>query len=357
MKRIIVSLDGTWQTKNQPNPTNVKLVHDCIADVDENGIKQVKKHFDGVATKGSKIRRTFNGMTGADIKERIKEAYKFIVENYEGGDEVVLQGFSRGAFTARTLNGMIYKSGILDPKKVEAKGETLDQAVEAAYKFYQNKEKPNNEKSKAFRANYALDTRPETVLACYDTVGSLGVPVQFRLLSKVFNNVHNFHDTRVNRNTKHAFHLAAIDEKRKNFPLTPMTCCENAYTNVEQVWCVGNHSSVGGGSDETSRKPISDIAGVKMIALLAERYGLGFNSEKVQELFQPDINAVPEDDFANKGFPWRLKWFKKCRDISAEEKLDDTVIERLLNNQKYRPSQLKVFANEQGGYDVCPLPK
>lgn len=351
MKRIIVSLDGTWQTRDQDNPTNIKLIHDSIAPVSADGVEQIKQHFDGVGTKGGKLKRMFSGLTGADLEDRIKEAYKYIVENYEDGDEVVLSGFSRGAFTARTLNGMIYKSGIIDPNKVE----DLDKAIDEAYDFYKTNHKPNSKHGIKFREENSKDNRPQTVLACFDTVGSLGVPVQLKTLACIFNGAHEFHDTRVNRNTKHAFHIAAIDEQRKNFPLTPMQSCKGADTVVKQLWCVGNHGAIGGGSEDNEHKPLSDIAGLSMIELLTKEYGLGFDAEKVKENFNPDVQIKPESDFKHEGLLWKITGLNEYRVIDMKQQFDYSVHERWKSNDQYRPAQLKKFSDDQGNFPICKV--
>lgn len=352
MKRIIISLDGTWQTAEQDNPTNIKMIHDCFAPFDQNGTPQIVQHFDGVGTHGSKLKRIFSGLTGSDLEDRIKEAYKFIVQNYEDGDEITFSGFSRGAFTARTLNGMIYKSGVIDPNKVH----NLDQAIEGAYDFYQTDHQPNSKQSIAYRDLNAMTTRPKTILACFETVGSLGIPPQLNTLANLFNKDHAFHDTRVNRNTTHAFHIAAIDEHRKNFKLTPMRASENADTQVMQFWCIGDHSAIGGGSDHNKDKPLSDIAGLKMIELLRRDCGIGFDQTKIDKYFASDALANPERDFKQMGFFWKVLGLNTKRMIGLGEQFSDSVGKRWKNNPEYRPSELNKFSDDAGNFPLCNIP-
>ncbi len=353
MKRIIISLDGTWQTGEDDTPTNIKLIHDCIAPVDQNGVTQLAKHFAGVGTQGNKLKRLFTGITGDDLEDRIKEAYKYIIENYNDGDEVILSGFSRGAFTARTLNGMIYKSGIIDPSKVA----DVDKAIEEAYDFYQTDHRPNSKAGLEFREKYAKTTRPKTILACFDTVGSLGIPAQLKSLANIFNRDHAFHDTKVNRNTTHAFHIAAIDEQRKNFPLTPMHASDNADTLIMQLWCVGNHSAVGGGSEKNIDKPLSDVAGLKMIDLLQRHCALGFDVTKMEETFKPDIHANPRSDFKQDGLMWKLFGINSRRIINLKETFEDSVTDRWHKNPHYRPVQLNKFSDKDKNFPLCPWPR
>jgi uncharacterized protein (DUF2235 family) len=360
MKRIILSLDGTWQTADQDNPSNIHLMHECFAATDKDGNEQRLKHFDGAATKGSKLRQIWGGMTGSDVSDRIKEAYKYLIENYESGDEVVLSGFSRGAFTARTLNGMIYKCGILDSAKIT----DIDKAVDDAYDFYKNNMKPQNKGAIEYRINNSHELRPQVVLACFDTVGSLGVPAQLKTLGGIFNKRHAFHDTRVNPNTKNAFHIAAIDEQRKNFPVTPMTSCKDAATSVKQIWFSGNHEAIGGGGDTDRNKPLSDNAGLAMIKMLEQDAGLAFDHGKIQERFTPDALANPNTDFKQEGFVWKISGLCSKRPISLKESFDLSVKDRWDAVINYRPSELKKFlfknpddSGEKDIFGVCPMPK
>tara|TARA_R110002124_G_scaffold149220_1_gene315183 strand:- start:348867 stop:349967 length:1101 start_codon:yes stop_codon:yes gene_type:complete len=362
MKRIILSLDGTWQTADQDNPSNIHLMHECFAATDKDGNEQRLKHFDGVGTKGGKLKQIWAGLTGSDVSSRIKEAYKYLVENYESGDEVVLSGFSRGAFTARTLNGMIYKCGILDGTKAE--NIDIDEAVDEAYSFYKNNIKPQNKGAIQYRIDHSHEQRPQVILACFDTVGSLGVPAQLRTLGGIFNKRHAFHDTRVNPHTKHAFHIAAIDEQRKNFPVTPMTSCKDATTSVKQIWFSGNHAAIGGGSSKNKNKPLSDNAGIAMIKLLENDAGLAFDHDKVNERFTPDPLVNPQSDFKQKGLIWKISGLHTKRPISLKEAFDFSVMDRWNAITNYRPSELKKFlfkdadnAETEEVFGACAMPK
>ena len=330
--RHVISLDGTWQRARQKNPTNIKLLHDCLADVGTDRMVQKKVHFDGVATKGNILQRAWNGATGGGLKQQVLEPYQYLVENYQAGDDIVLVGFSRGAFAARTLNGMIYKCGILNETK------DLEEAVNDAYKFYRCDKRPSSEESIQFRKEYSQAERPKINLACFDTVGELGIPKQFFILNGISNKFHDFHDTRLNKNTVLALHVLATDEQRANFQPTLMECDDCSNTDLTPLWFIGNHGAAGGGSEEN--KALSDIAGLWVAKKLAERGNVGYNLEALDRTFKPDYAANPTSDFKPESFLWKIAGFER-RDIPKNAEFDMTVLKRFDQVAHYKPQHVE----------------
>jgi uncharacterized protein (DUF2235 family) len=121
MKKIAIFCDGTWNTPDMLKDgklcqTNVVKLANVLRPVSADGTQQ-KLYYDiGIGTEGSWVRKVFNGATGAGISVNILQAYFYIINNYERGDELFFFGFSRGAFTVRSLSGLIRNSGILDIK-------------------------------------------------------------------------------------------------------------------------------------------------------------------------------------------------------------------------------------------------
>src|SRR6185437_13398424 len=130
MKRIIICSDGTW---NKPGNiengllvrTNVQKIFEVIAKRDGD-ILQIKHYDNGVGVIGTAVTRAVNGALGVGLSDNIINAYKFIVWNYEPGDELYLFGFSRGAYTVRSLAGMIRRCGILKKQDLCLIKETYD---------------------------------------------------------------------------------------------------------------------------------------------------------------------------------------------------------------------------------------
>ena len=120
MKRLIICFDGTWNTADgQKSDTNVALlaraIHSTIA---TGGIPQSVLYLRGVGTSGLHAEIIFEGATGLGVDENIRSGYMFIAQNYLPGDEIFLFGFSRGAFTARSLSGLINACGVLKRQKL-----------------------------------------------------------------------------------------------------------------------------------------------------------------------------------------------------------------------------------------------
>jgi uncharacterized protein (DUF2235 family) len=304
MKRLIVCCDGTWQNLDREYPTNVVKITQAIKTVDSRNIHQVLYYSEGIGTGTSKVDRWFGGAFGWGIDQRIQNAYRFLCCNYESGDEIYLFGFSRGSYTVRSLAGLIYKCGLLQRCY-------LRKAIEA-YALYRDRNvSPSSEKAVNFRQNYAVRSNhsqqetqiPITLLGCWDTVGSMGVPNTF-LGSRWLNKKYRFHNTKLNPKIQHALHAVAIDECRSVFDVTHMRPHEDSQNphQVTEVWFAGTHGCVGGGS--AANCGLSDIALQWMMDKIQE-IGLGLefvdNPNEVVEggikvdpsiLFDTDIRGI-----------------------------------------------------------------
>ncbi|SFE94840.1 DUF2235 domain-containing protein [Roseivivax sediminis] len=279
MKRIAIFCDGTWNRSDAPNPTNVVKLAQAAQRTSSDGHKQVVFYHRGVGTGAGlgrvskKVDQWFGGAFGAGLTENVQDAYRALVFAYEPGDEIYLFGFSRGAYTARSLAGLIRASSIFDVDHVGAIPEALTR-----YRSRDEDTKPDSEASFEFRAKYApsvvtsekeADWRRErgrtdfqqlriTYVGVWDTVGALGVPQHLSALAKVFNKKFDFHDTSLSRSVAAARHAVALDERRVTFP--PALWGNVAKLNAEapsegddvpyrQEWFPGDHGSVGGGGD------------------------------------------------------------------------------------------------------------
>ncbi len=282
MKRLVVCCDGTWQDLSRSCPTNVVKIAQIIKPIAQNGTPQLIHYQPGLGTKPDEFDRITGGALGWGIDTAIQEAYRFLCFNYEPGDEIYLFGFSRGAYTVRSLAGFLYCAGLLRRPHIRK--------VPQAYELYRERTlKPSDPAAIAFRRDYGKAV-PIKLLACWDTVGGLGVPNQIPWLSEWVNTKYQFHDTKLNRQIKHALHAVAIDEQRETFEVTPMTISEDARTTLNQVWFPGTHSCVGGGLLDSSG--LSDAALQWMIEMIGKlRLGLEFVDypEKVADGgIQPD---------------------------------------------------------------------
>ncbi|MDO6589777.1 DUF2235 domain-containing protein [Loktanella sp. D2R18] len=320
MKRIAIFCDGTWNRHDAAHPTNVVQLAQAVKHTADDGVKQEVFYVLGVgAGRGSNavarfLDRKLGGAMGMGLVENIEDAYRALVFSYEPGDEIFIFGFSRGAYTARSLAGLIRSCGIPPRKHVHRLGEAM-----ARYRSRDKNTHPDDPESFLFRSEFSpftatsemewqwrLKTRPGlcvklavNYLGVWDTVGALGVPGHW-MSAKLFNKRHEFHDQHLSSMVASARHAVSIDEHRKTFPpalwsekldemnlralglesdaaLDPQTRDNWAY---RQEWFPGDHGSVGGGGDRVGLSSFS----CDWVAQGAERVGLEMDQRVLQEV-------------------------------------------------------------------------
>jgi uncharacterized protein (DUF2235 family) len=232
----------------------------------------------GVGTRGSRVRRIIDGATGRGLSDNMLNAYRFLICNYEPGDEIYLFGFSRGAFTVRSLAGMIRNCGILHRNAADKVGQAF--GIYSSRRFDTH---PRMVEATMFRKTYSVcDLIPIKFMGVWDTVGALGNPL---MLNGIFTKRHSFHDHKLSSKVEHAYHAVAIDEKRRHFQAALWEKDPaDTHQTMEQVWFIGVHSNVGGGYTTTG---LSDIA-LEWMADKAESAGLAldglsYNTDYLQE--------------------------------------------------------------------------
>jgi uncharacterized protein (DUF2235 family) len=246
----------------QNTNTDVAQIHARVAPL-AGGVPQEVCYIKGVGT--GPFDRLQGGILGAGLDDDIREGYAFIAARHHVEDDRIhLIGYSRGAFAARSLAGMIAKCGILREEKMPAP---------AVFARYRNTNAPGlremqvGEKSARTAEDQLVLARSRLVrirfIGVFDTVGSLGMPGGVgRLINR---HRYEFHDTRLSGLVDLACHAVAIDEHRKQFAPTlwtsvPIPIPEHP-TRVEQRWFVGEHANVGGGGtqDPAADNPLSLI--------------------------------------------------------------------------------------------------
>jgi uncharacterized protein (DUF2235 family) len=301
-KKLIVCADGTWNTDNDkdqghPKITNVARVAGALLPTDRQGIPQLVHYERGVGTDiGIRIR---GGSLGRGLFQNVVDAYRFLVHNYEPGDRVYLFGFSRGAYTVRSLAGLIRNSGILKRGQ-----ESFEEEAVALYRDYDPETAPDGAKSIQFRADHSHDVDVEFI-GVWDTVGALGIPGldgRFRLLKGLD---WQFHDVTLSGRVKNAFHALAIHEHRTDFVPTLWEQKPGSVgkQNFEQAWFSGAHSDVGGGYQEAG---LSDVALEWMVHRAKNHGKLEF--DEVALNLRPDAEAAGHDSFGT--FFKVLDWFR-----------------------------------------------
>ncbi|MFP5247850.1 MAG: DUF2235 domain-containing protein, partial [Thermoanaerobaculia bacterium] len=203
MKRLVICCDGTWNRADQvrkdgqPCVTNVLKIAVRIAKRDGD-MPQVIYYDQGVGT-GNLVDKVSGGAFGEGLEANIHDAYRFLIANYEQGDEIYAFGFSRGAFTARSIVGMIRKCGILKREHADRYKPALD--------LYHSDEHPDDPKPMQFREQNSIAGKEEIpirFIGVWDTVGALGIPV--RGIAALQKDKFEFHDTQLTKIVKFAYH-------------------------------------------------------------------------------------------------------------------------------------------------------
>lgn len=327
MKRLVVCCDGTWNTPEGKLVTNVVNLARAIRPKARRGVEQVVFYDWGVGTEGGADKLT-GGALGKGIDKNIQDAYRFLVHNYNPGDELFLFGFSRGAYTARSLVGLLRNSGLLT--------KTHAHLIPQAYAMYRSRAKPDVKSARKFRATYShSQTVNVKFLGVWDTVGALGIPVG--ILRRFNKKKYNFHDTRISGIVKHAYHALAIDEKREPFRPT-IWKTKPGRKNSEQAWFAGVHSDVGGGYPDTG---LSYKALVWMVQKAAA-CGLSVDKGYMASL---KMNNSPEKLHNSYTAKYRLlgKYVRPIGRTNTDEFVHPSALARHRNRKGYQPENLKDF--------------
>ena len=248
MKRLVVCCDGTWNKPDNETVTNVEKIARTVQSdpAATGGDYQLVYYISGVGAGSYEADRLLGGAFGFGLFHNVIACYRFLAQNYAPGDEIFIIGFSRGAYTARSVAGMVGRVGLLT--KVSLVEERLPEAVH----LYQRTQMPSGafgESVDEFKHDHCHPARV-TFLGVFDTVGALGVPGFQRLTPR-------FHDVQLSGQVERARQALAIDETRLKFAPTLWETppepgdAPTEDARVKQVWFEGAHSDVGGGYRET----------------------------------------------------------------------------------------------------------
>ena len=244
-KNIIICCDGTGNQFGRDNSNVVKL----YSVIQKAPGEQIAYYDPGVGTNqptglGLAWKTTFRKImglaTGYGLYQNIYEAYSYLMENFEPGDQVYLFGFSRGAYTVRVLSGFIRRLGLLEkgcqnliPYAFHIYGKTR-QKIDPE----NGKKKLDNDLANGFRARFSRKC-PIKFIGIWDTVSSIGY----------FGNWKSYPYTANNSNVETIRHAIAIDERRAFYAQNKLGR-QNWDTDVKEVWFTGVHSDVGGSYSE-----------------------------------------------------------------------------------------------------------
>ena len=201
-KNLVFCADGTWDDPN--NNSNVCQLYTALENIP--GV-QIPMYDSGVGTGGTQIDKVLGGGIGAGLFQKIKDGYSAISAQYQPGDQVYIFGFSRGAYTARSLAGMIAICGL--PTINQTDSQCLDMAFEA----YRNASQ-RQLLLDTLNAAYKMDNAKIELLGVWDTVGSLGIPALFGSIDVI---QYGFLSTTLHDNVVTAVQALSIDEQRQQF--------------------------------------------------------------------------------------------------------------------------------------------
>ncbi len=252
MKRIVLCFDGPWDmpvdfglAAKKRSETNVSRFYDSLAPVGSDGVVQQAWYNEGDRPNYMNHR---SGSFGLGLDRNILDGYCHLVNTYQTGDEVFILGFSRGAYAARSMVGMIRNCGLV-------RKEFSPQSALVGYGIYRTRiDGPDSITAHAFRDSFS---RPLTIrfLGVWDTVGELGIPSH--VAARLNHDLYKFHDTALSKIVENAYQALALDEHREAYQACLWDSPAKPHQTVEQRWFVGAHADVGGGYPE---RELSDLA-------------------------------------------------------------------------------------------------
>ncbi len=356
VKRIALFLDGTWNTVD--SNTNVWRLKSLCAQTPE----QLVYYSAGVGTQSGE--KVTGGMFGIGINDEVTAAYEWLIEHFQPGAQLFIFGFSRGAFTARSLAGFISKCGLLKPGSPVSLPQMFERYrkgnVPTSILKLQTMPDAGLSQEDLWIKHYSRSI-PIWFQGVWDTVGALGMPLP--LMPHVSKADFAFLETDLHINDTHAYHALAIDEHREAFEptlwikTTPKQgdCpAPRDLANVEQRWFVGAHANVGGGYQNDL------IAQIPLVWLMSKATDKGLLFTDTVTLDGDPIPCQIHDSYAEMAhhlyqiFTLDHRYFRPIgaapKDTGSaivttiNETIDSTVFARWRADATYRPQNLADWA-------------
>lgn len=350
MKKLVIFFDGTSNKFGVKNTNVVKCLRVASSE------NQIKCYIPGVGSMKNKryyfwttrMLKQFVGlMFGYGLQERVLEAYKFLCANYTEGSEVFIFGFSRGAYSAKVLLGLINQCGLMDKNN--------EYNMQYAYSLYSSRW-PKFDVMAKFKKTFSMSSPQIKFLGLWDSVSSVGNLIQMR----------NYVDTSNIKNVDFVRHAIAVDEKRCMF----VNNTSNSSRDNIQMWFPGVHSDVGGGQIEEE----SQLSKISLKWMIDEAVKVGFEieEESYRKYVEGEGKKYSKPSFDGKMhknvFLWYILNFvpriKKIgykpnkyklfvplfryRKIRRRDKIHHSVIERMEKYSEYRPKNVVEWQATKG---------
>jgi uncharacterized protein (DUF2235 family) len=355
-KRLAVFLDGTWNSV--ATNTNVWRMRSLCAPAGKDGKPQLIYYSVGV-------NGFIGGAFGQGLDENIRLAYEWLIENYRDGDEIFIFGFSRGAYTARALAGLIAIDGLLQQGSPIGVNELFDRYKrgdeETIWKLKEMEAAGDIAKispQEKWLLKYARLVKVKMV-GVWDTVGSIGIAAGD--FTGISSSQFDYLQTGLRLPIQNGYHALAIDEHRAKFAPTiwdvhRSTAKPRPLSSVEQRWFVGAHANVGGGyeTDMLAQPPL------RWLMKKAESHGLTFQSEV--DLDGDDVTAKISNSYKEFMYgayqivsPWPFyRTIGAAPDVrddgthtNVNETIDVNVFKRWRADPSYRPQNLVEWAKRK----------
>jgi uncharacterized protein (DUF2235 family) len=360
-KRLAVYLDGTWNSVD--SNTNVWRMRALTAAKSKDDKPQFVYYSVGV-------NGVLGGMFGQGLDDNIRLAYEWLIENYNDGDDIFIFGFSRGAYTARALAGLIAIDGVLragSPIGVAELFERYRKGDEESIWRLKEMQASGDAGKLSEQEKWLLKySQPADVkmIGVWDTVGSVGLAAGN--IAGISRSQFDYLQTGLRIHVLNGYHALAIDEHRNDFAPTLWTVRHpkdpkaviaqpRPMSGVEQRWFVGAHANVGGGYETD----LLNQAPLRWLMKKAESHGLAFRSEV--ELDGDSVTAPIADSYGKFGYGiYHLISSPLYRPIGADpevlddgthptvnETIDTSVFKRWRADPAYRPKNLVEWAQRK----------
>ena len=378
-KRLALFFDGTWN--EPPDHTNVRRLRLMLAERGPDGIEQRAFYNAGVGTRW--YDRLSGGLIGTGLSENVRDGYRWLVEHYDDGDEIYLFGFSRGAFTARSLAGIIARCGLLRADAPISFAQLFERykqgdAVRTIHDLIRAKSDALSfdfeERALLEHAYYRRNLIK--MVGVWDTVGSIGLP--FGRLPGLSRRVLKFHNTNLSTTIEHSYQALAMDEYRAPYWAVLWTEFRPKVADreeagrpdqrwIEQRWFPGAHANVGGGYRDDPL-PLRPLIWLQQKAAAG---GLAFRQNA--RLMDGEFQETPRDSYSEFLYGWwpvlslrrrYVRWVKSApvRKLAmpqtahpvdgwvqtVNERIDESVWRMCQRNADYRPLGLQEWARRTG---------
>lgn len=351
-KNIVICIDGTGNEFG-PNNSNVVKLYSIL---DLHGSRQVAFYHPGLGTMGSpnalsKFSKWWTKILGLafgyGIGGALEDCYAFLMEHYQENDSIFLFGFSRGAYCARALAGMIHMYGLVRPGN--------EPLIRYVLKMFKKKKKTHEDFHLAdeFKATFSRPCKIHFA-GVWDTVSSVGWLYDPLVLPYAAMNP----DVLTGR------HAVSIDERRAAFRQNLWRPDPKHPQDIQQIWFAGVHSDIGGGYPE----PESGLAKITLQWMIDEAVAhdlLIDTRRRDHVLGKTGANTAKPDPLAPlhkslQGWWWILEFFPRRfydsrltppawrwklplaspRHIATDARIDPSVCERIAGDPTYRPLNL-----------------